>query len=271
MPPPAAAPPTTAAAAEGTLICTHCGAPIPPGFKFCGQCGKPFEDAPAPDEPAAAAPEPEPVAPPAGKMVFIRPDGAEGDSHELRVGGNQVGRNHGALFENDGYLSPDHGEITVKDGKIFLKDTSSLNGVFFKITKEEELQPGDVIRIGQELLRFDAVLPPAPLEDGTDIMGSPNPGCWGRLTVVVGYGVDGNAYPLKGDSIVIGRERGDILFPDDGYVSGTHLQLVQRGDKYYIEDLGSSNGTFLKIRDEREVLPASFVLMGQQLFRLELL
>ena len=203
-------------------------------------------------------------------MVFIRPDGAEGDSHELVEGVNKVGRNHGAIFENDGYLSPDHGEITVTGENINLKDTGSLNGVFFKITGKVTLEGGDVFRIGQELLRFDAVQPPAPLEDGTDIMGSPNPGCWGRLTVIVGYGVDGAAYALQTETINVGRERGDIVFPDDGYVSGSHLQVTHVDGNYFLEDLGSSNGTFLKIRDARDVTSGSFVLMGQQLFRLEL-
>lgn len=202
-------------------------------------------------------------------MVFIRPDGAEGDTHTLNEGINLVGRNHGRLFENDGYLSPDHGEITVSGRQFVLRDTGSLNGVFFKITNEELLESGDIFRIGQELIRFDAIMPPEPLEDGTEIMGSPNPGFWGRLTVIVGYGVDGNSYPLKGQSVVVGRERGEILFPDDGYVSGTHLQILFRDGQCYMEDLGSSNGTFLKIRSERTISAGSFVLMGQQLFRLE--
>ena len=151
-----------------------------------------------------------------------------------------------------------------------MQDEGSLNGVFFKITEEEELQPGDIFRVGQELLRFDAIAPPTPLEDGTEIMGSPNEGYWGRITVIVGYGVDGNAYPLKGDRVQIGRERGDILFPEDGYVSGAHLELTQRDGKFFLRDLNSSNGTFLKIRGEKVTLASTYVLMGQQLFRIEL-
>jgi pSer/pThr/pTyr-binding forkhead associated (FHA) protein len=81
--------------------------------------------------------------------------------------------------------------------------------------------------------------------------------------------VDGSAFPLFGDSVVMGRERGDILFPEDGYVSGTHARISLRDGRVFINDVGSSNGTFLRVRGERKVPNATFVLMGQQLFRLE--
>ena len=77
------------------------------------------------------------------------------------------------------------------------------------------------------------ISPPQPLEDGTEIMGTPNPGFWGRLSVIVGRDVDGSAFPLFGDAIVLGRERGDILFPEDGYVSGTHARISLRDEQVY--------------------------------------
>jgi len=216
------------------------------------------------------APKPQ-AAPPVAKLVFIRPDGSIGGEHPLVAGVNNVGREHDEVFAADGYLSPHHADIIVEAGQFELRDMGSLNGVFFKLTAEAVLSSGDVFRIGQELLRFDGVSGPEPLEDGTEIMGSPNVGYWGRLTRVVGYGVDGEAYLLKGDRIVIGRERGDILFPEDGYVSGTHLELEYRDGSVVLRDLGSSNGTFLRARSPRTVPAGTFVLMGQQLFRLELI
>ena len=103
--------------------------------------------------------------------------------------------------------------------------------MFLKITGEEPLESGDIFRIGQELLRFEVISPPQPLEDGTEIMGTPNPGFWGRLSVIVGRDVDGSAFPLFGEAIVLGRERGDILFPEDGYVSGTHARISLRDEQ----------------------------------------
>ena len=79
--------------------------------------------------------------------------------------------------------------------------------------------------------------------------------------------MDGPAFPLFDETVVLGRERGDILFPEDGYVSGTHAQITLREGRVYLTDLGSSNGTFLRVRDARLVAPGSLLLMGQQLFR----
>ena len=87
------------------------------------------------------------------------------------------------------------------------------------------------------------------------------------LSIIVGPGIEGSAFPLMGDEIVLGRERGDILFSDDGYVSGTHAKISIRADGYYLSDLGSSNGTFVQLIAPRLLPTGTFVLMGQQLFR----
>jgi len=261
-----------AAPAAGPKRCPQCGTDVPPTFRFCGACGFRM------DEVSAAAPMPQPpsqpvpVAPPQPRatLTLIRPDGSEGGVFELKQGDNTIGRQFGQIFENDGYLSPTHAELTVGAASGMVKDLGSLNGVFVKMTEEEEIKPGQVFRIGQELLRFDLVTPPEPMPDGTEVMGSPNPGYWGKVTVIIGKDVDGSAYPLLGESVTIGRERGEINFPDDGYVSGLHAKVTTRDGKVYLQDLGSSNGTFYKIANERALKNESFVLLGQQLFRLNL-
>ncbi|WP_428266590.1 FHA domain-containing protein [Haliangium sp.] len=246
--------------------CPTCGSAVPPEFRFCGACGHKMDGVQAPQ-----APPPE-MSPAAAHwaMVLIRPDGTEGGLHELHGGENQLGRDHGEIFENDGYLSPTHAALIVEGGATVIRDLGSLNGVFVKMNEDEELRPGQVIRIGQELLRFDTIEPPQPLEDGTEVMGSPNPGYWGKITVVIGNGVDGSAYPLLNEAITLGRERGDINFPEDGYVSGLHARLSNQNGRYVLSDLGSSNGTFIRVHGERAVGDGSFILLGQQLFRLSI-
>jgi len=79
--------------------------------------------------------------------------------------------------------------------------------------------------------------------------------------------LDGPAFPLFEEAVKLGRERGDILFPEDGYVSGQHCQLSAREGQVFLKDMGSSNGTFLRVRENRQVPSGSLMLMGQQLFR----
>ena len=260
------------AAAQGPVVCPRCGQPVSAGFTFCGSCGHRMKSSAgavveaAVQQAAALAPEPVKVKV-RGQLTLIRPDGAEGGSHPLQQGENLVGRGQGHLFDADPYLSPRHAEFVLSEGGLEVRDLRSLNGVFVKLTQEEPLESGDTFRIGQELLRFDVISPPSPLEDGTEIIGTPNPGYWGRLSVIVGRDVDGPAFPIFDEAIVLGRERGDILFPEDGYVSGTHAQITLRDGRVCLSDLGSSNGTFLRVRDLRAVPTGSLLLMGQQLFR----
>jgi pSer/pThr/pTyr-binding forkhead associated (FHA) protein len=256
-------------------LCPTCGNAVPAEFSFCGQCGMRLDAKSGPastSAPSTPAPVqksgPSASAATHGRLILIRPDGTEGGVHTLDEGENSIGRGMGPLFDADGYLSPHHAEIVLNAAGGVVRDTGSLNGVYVKLTGSEELVDGDIFRIGQELLRFDEIAPPVPLDDGTDVMGSPNPGYWGRLALIVGRDQDGSAFPLFGDSVTLGRERGDILFPEDGYVSGQHARVELRDGRFYLEDLSSSNGTFIRVRGERAITNGSAILMGQQLFRI---
>ncbi len=266
-------PAPSAAASSGMRHCPSCGSDVPPSFRFCGTCGFRMDEgsgvAPMPMPPPGPGSAPI-VAPQRGRlsMTLIRPDGTEGGTHELRQGENKLGRSFGPVFENDGYLSPVHAQLDIRGMNAMVRDLDSLNGVFVKMTAEEELTSGQIIRIGQELLRFELIGSPEPTADGTELMGSPNPGFWGKLTVIIGREITGAAFPLLGESCTLGRERGEINFPDDGYVSGLHARVTLRDGRVFLTDLGSSNGTFMKVNGERAVGHESFVLLGQQLFRL---
>ena len=65
----------------------------------------------------------------------------------------------------------------------------------------------------------------------------------GRLALVIGRDTTGNAFPVPERGVHLGRERGDINFPDDGYVSGLHARITLRDGRVFLSDLGSSNGT----------------------------
>jgi len=260
--------------AADNIACPSCGKQVASAFAFCGGCGHRMKSAPGAVAEAAiqradaVAPAPAPVRlGPRGHLTLIRPDGTEGGVFALQEGENTIGRGQGTLFDADPYLSPRHAEFFLSETGLDVRDQHSLNGVFVRITDEEALESGDCFRIGQELLRFDAINPLTPLEDGTEIIGTPNPGYWGRLSVVVGRDLDGPAFPLFDETAKLGRERGDILFPEDGYVSGAHCELAVRDSRVYLKDLGSSNGTFLRVRESRVVPSGSLMLMGQQLFR----
>ena len=54
----------------------------------------------------------------------------------------------------------------------------------------------------------------------------------------------GRSYPL-GDEITVGRAAGCQVTLDDTYVSQLHARVFARDGQLFVEDLGSTNGTYL--------------------------
>jgi pSer/pThr/pTyr-binding forkhead associated (FHA) protein len=241
-----------------------------PSNKFCASCGYNMSLMSAP-APAAAPPAAAPAAAGVGQVVLtaLRADGTEAGSFALPGQVTTIGRDAGGIFAGDSYLSPRHATFTVRAGKVLVKDELSLNGVYVKLTPEQpvELQSGDVFRIGQEIIRFELLAAPQASPDGVERLGSPSKGYIGRISLLTGRDTTGNAYPVPEHGLHIGRERGDILFPEDGYVSGLHCLIGWDQNRAWLTDLGSSNGTFARLYNDREVRNNDVLLMGQQLFR----
>ena len=57
----------------------------------------------------------------------------------------------------------------------------------------------------------------------------------------------GQSYDL-GDELIIGRADKCQIVLDDTYVSQVHARIFSRGEGFVLEDLGSTNGTYLNRR-----------------------
>jgi pSer/pThr/pTyr-binding forkhead associated (FHA) protein len=203
-------------------------------------------------------------------LTALRADGSEAGTYLLPAGTQVLGRDTGGIFAGDSYLSPRHATFKQPSvGRLTVKDEASLNGVYKKLARDTpiELKPNDVFRIGQEIIRFEPLAPPAPAADGVERLGAPSKGYVARIALVIGRDSSGNAFPVPEAGIHLGRERGDVLFPEDGYVSGLHCHLAWDNGTASLTDLGSSNGTFIRLKEETEVRSGDVLLMGQQLFR----
>jgi hypothetical protein len=66
-----------------------------------------------------------------------------------------------------------------------------------------------------------------------------------RLRLVHPAARKGEVLPIP-DEVTVGRGGGcGIVLADDTYVSTTHARLFQQGGECFVEDLGSTNGTFV--------------------------
>jgi pSer/pThr/pTyr-binding forkhead associated (FHA) protein len=85
-----------------------------------------------------------------------------------------------------------------------------------------------------------------------------------------------DVFHLKKAETVIGREQGDIVFTDDPFLSRRHAVVRAHGAgsgsgprRFTLTDLGSSNGTFLQVREEVHLRHGDHFRIGQQLFRFD--
>lgn len=96
----------------------------------------------------------------------------------------------------------------------------------------------------------------------------------GRLVVIAaqeGRPAPGTSLPL--DAInAIGRDVNNSIVVDDSFVSADHAMLTFRGRAWYIEDRGSTNGTYLNGQKVEGLLPLGYgdeLQIGQVRLRLE--
>ena len=68
------------------------------------------------------------------------------------------------------------------------------------------------------------------------------------LVIRAGGGRVGESFPLNADRMTIGRRPDSDIFLDDVTVSRDHALLVRRSGDYYLDDLGSLNGTYVNRR-----------------------
>ncbi len=78
----------------------------------------------------------------------------------------------------------------------------------------------------------------------------------------------GAAFTLEGDQITIGRDSTNNVVINDAEISRHHARLNFQGGKYVLEDLGSTNGTFVngqKLSGPRVLKSGEVISFGEQI------
>ena len=149
-----------------------------------------------------------------------------------------------------------------------VQDLGTANGVFLWL-KERNLEPGDELRIGRQRLRIEWI--PEEPEQLADqpVWGTPNPGYTARVVQLLEGGGEGDVYPLKTGENLVGRGTGDVSFAHDGYVSSKHATITVGEGSLAVKDLGSANGTFVRVNGQAAVTSGDLLLLGEQILRID--
>lgn len=217
------------------------------------------------------------AAPTNARLVTILKDGSEGPQYKINGPSTDIGRAEGnILLQDDPYLSPRHARISVRNGHFYLRDLGSVNGIFHRLRDAITLHTGDVILAGQQVLKLellaDSELSLGPvMHYGVMLFGTPELARFARLVQLTTEGVPRDVFHLHREETVLGREQGDIVFTDDAFMSRRHASLkIDRAQKRVtLRDLGSSNGTLVQFRGEREINDGDLFRIGHHLFRFD--
>ncbi|MEZ4475643.1 MAG: FHA domain-containing protein [bacterium] len=222
-----------------TLVCGSCRASVPSSHRFCGQCGTPMQGT----QPRTAmqtaffgAVQSDARA----RLILIRGEGLDGVTFQLS-GRHVTGRSTGSiLFPDDGYLSPRHAEFFFEGERLYVQDAGSLNGVFIRLRTPAALEDGEVFLAGEAAARADR------RPDRADhrrrrhpFFASPMPAVHSRIVQVLEGGRPGLSVVATTGSLTIGRERSDVEFPGDRFISGRHCRVDFTATGATVTDLSS--------------------------------
>jgi hypothetical protein len=96
----------------------------------------------------------------------------------------------------------------------------------------------------------------------------------GKLVVAASPALrDGQVFVLDSAPLSIGRAaNNDIPIGDDAYASTRHARFEPRRDGVYVEDVGSTNGTYvngLRLTREQRLTPGDLIRIGETDLRFE--
>lgn len=274
---------------DADTACPKCGTDIPAGFKFCPSCGArapqvahdfEVETRVGPRNTATAATPGRSTMMFGGalqharaKLTLIRGDGEDGVSFTLAGTDHLAGRGDCPIsFPDDTFLSPIHANFRYANNQLVVRDEGSLNGVYIRIAGTARIEPGTSILVGEQVLVVRPATQPEDLPDGEGTYYSASMLRAASLEIIqqLRGGVGGWVFRPTQPSVSMGREGNDINFPDDPFISGRHAQVSLAGAVLSVTDLGSRNGTFVRVTGEHVLKHGDYVFLGQQLLRVEI-
>ena len=83
---------------------------------------------------------------------------------------------------------------------------------------------------------------------------------------------EGSIIPIRSE-LTIGRKEGNSIKLTDQHVSGNHARIIVRNDKLFLEDLNSTNGTFLngrRLNNKAQLSNKDEIKIGNSVFKIVL-
>lgn len=154
------------------------------------------------------------------------------------------------------------GHLYVDEDVLWVEPTADGTGLYRRLRGEEPLVPGDVVLMGDVAAVFTNV-PPSPPVDGDRMVlgGTANTPC-GRLAFLRRDGTPGPLHDLPAGKTIVGRTDGHLNFPNDSRLSRRHARFFASDRGVTVEDLGSRNGTYVRVRERTQIETGDALRIG---------
>jgi eukaryotic-like serine/threonine-protein kinase len=200
-------------------------------------------------------------------------DGTPGQRYQLDHPGMIAGQKGEIELTDDPLVAAEHVRFTQLGAGVYVEDLGSPQGVYLSLRERHRLKDGDTIQIGEQRLRFfakgknlsagNAVLPGGAASVANTTSVRPM-AYFSRLN---SKDQDADHYELKSAETSFGRSKGTYTFPDDRYLSAAHARIKVHDGQYFLEDLASGKGTFVRIRKRALARDGDTLMVGKQLLR----
>ena len=202
--------------------------------------------------------------------IFITLKQIEGQSkteHNVYTDGSKIGRHSSNdIIIYDESVSRYHAEIFYNPDqqKFLLKDVSSTTGTYLKLQDISELKEEFIIEIGN--YQFEVVTVYVHKADTRKEIQEKS-----FVEIVIYESPEeldySQIYKLKHNYTIGRKNTNNISFEDDLHMSNQHCKIFIENDRFYFEDLNSTNGSWLRLSKEGEESEA-IVLADDQVFKI---
>jgi len=212
------------------------------------------------------------AAPLAFKLQLVSKGGSAGAEYpvesELAI---ELSTEGTLVVSKDFHSSSLRARVFLQNQALFVEERSAVGeGVFLRLANPYVLEHQDIFLVGQQVFRYEEK--PEASSSMTQLgIGLEQIDLAARdAAELVRTDASGNTtgrYPLNLPEVHMGRTRGTYVFPDDNLMSRSHVRIFERGEDFLLEDVGSRNGTFVKVRGKTPLLSGSALLIAGQLLR----
>ena len=189
------------------------------------------------------------------RLVSVGSTGVQGQEFPIVMTGvTTIGRGKSTIvtFANDQSLADHHASIERRADGYFIRDEGSTQGVFVQIGdgRVATVPFGTYLRAGRQWLVVSR---------------SEN------APVLIHYSAEGkelSRYALGDTSVIVGRQSPNVtIAATDGSLSRRHFVASVVGTMVRVKDLGSANGTFVKVDTPFQLAHGDRIHLGQQVLQ----